>query len=196
MSQFPKEKLELANQEFSRTRDSLARIYQSGMEYIQNGLRGTSDKQYNLNLSLLSLTIVMMGVVIPIVLQSSLNLNHKLLGFSMCCFILSFLLGLIVSIYAPYKDRLDLNKIWKAQRVCLGNIGDMVKQILIKINDESITIEDINKYNEDSVSENKKFAEETKLNRNKLLNLLYYSFLTVFIVGLIIFIFAFRIYLF
>jgi hypothetical protein len=197
MTEFPKERLELVKQDFSRTRDQLSAIYQTGVEYIQNGLRETSTKQYNLNLSLLSIIVVMIGVVIPIiVLQPSLIINHEFLGWSTYCFIASFLLGLAVSIYAPYQDRIDLNIIWKAQQTNLKNLQGMVKNILFKAENETLTKEDINKYNEDSTKENEEFAKNTKLNKHRLLNFLYYSFLGVFILGLVIFILALKTYLF
>ncbi len=196
MSQFPKEKLELAKQEFTRTRELLMNIYHSGVEYIQNGLRGTSDKQYNLCLSLLSIAVVMIGVVTPIILQFNISINHILLCVSMCCFLFSFFAGLGICFYIPRKDRFDLNTIWKAQNTSLNIQLDLVKDILSKIDDETLTIQDVNEYNEKSILENKSFTEKTKIPVHKTLDFLYYSFIGVFIMGLLILMLAFGEFIF
>lgn len=196
MSQFPKEQLEKVKEDFNRTRDRLTKISQSSVEYIQNGLRNTSDKQYNLNLSLLSIAVVMIGVVMPIALQSALQINHILIRLSTYSFIVSFLLGLAVSIYAPIKDRTDLIKILGIQKLYIGKLLDMVKVVLVKATNESLTVEDVNSYNTESVNENKTFAEKVKPPSVKCLNFLYYSFLVLFLLGLLFFILSMKVYLF
>ncbi len=182
--------MELAKQEYSRSRDRITDIYHSQVEFIQEGLRNTSDKQYNLNLALISASIVVVGVVIPLALQSSLHFSHIILRSDMYVFILTFILGFILSIYAPIKDRKDLNKIADIQMKSLGKQLDLIKPILMSANDNTLTTEEIDQYNEDSIEENKRFANNMKPSSALFLNIIYYAFISSFILGLILFIVA------
>ena len=190
MSLYPKEKLELVKSEFSRTREAINQVYHSQVEYIQNGLRGTSDKQFNLNLSLISIAVVMIGVVIPITLQADASINHWYLRFSMYSFIASFVIGLVVNFFSIYKDRGDLKKIADTQQNSLGNILDLIKLVLVKANNETLTTEDIDEYNQNTTKESKQFAENSKPQSQKLLDSSYYLFLAIFMSGLVCFIIA------
>lgn len=179
--------MDRAKQEFGRDRDSVTSIYITHLDSITQGMRGTAEKQFNLILAFLSIAVVIVGVVIPIT-QSNIQTSKGLLILSVIFLLTSIALASIITLWAIYKDRHDMDYEMEKTKSYFKKLLGLIANIYYQASRETLTTEAIDSYNAERPPLDKEFSQMPIDKLKWLRNTLYYSFLVTFYFGLTVFI--------
>ena len=182
---------ELAIQEFLRDRDNLTNLYTSQVTLIQDGLRGVSDKQFNLNIALATISAAVIGVVIPLVSSTDTHLNRNLFWWAIGFFGGSLLSDLVTSFGAIYYDRWALKNQFPKLNDFFRKLLDSTNNLINKARSKSLTIEEIIEHYDKKKTASEEYAKLEKQWIQKWLDAGYYLFILAFIIGLVLIVFAF-----
>lgn len=182
---------ELAVQEFSRDRDNLTNLYTTQVSLIQDGLRGVSDKQFNLNIALATISAAIIGVVIPLVSTSNTLVNRSLFRWTIGIFGISFVLDLITSFGAIYYDRWALKNQFPKLNTYFTALLDSTNNLINNARSQKLTTEEIKSHYDKKKTASETYAKLEKRWIQNWLDLGYYLFILAFIAGLILIVIVF-----
>lgn len=191
MSLLNEKNQQLAKEEFSRDRDNLTSIYLSQTTSILDGARGVSDKQFNLNIALATISAAIIGILIPMVQTSPILINPGLFRTAVIIMSFSLILDLTVSFGAIYYDRWILDKHTEKINSYFKQLTDSTNIIIDNARNNILTEEDIKNHHITKDRLNTNFRKMEGKFAQDLLNYGYYIYIGLFLLALFLIFFTF-----